>query len=144
MNLKEKIERARAEAKEIERKRPPEPTFKLKGFWQKKSGDKDNHSSFVGRVTGIGYDPDRDRETLTLNFDGVYSEIQWTGKKGANPEGIKTWFLLEGIYKARLFSSQAQKEPDWKLFAVVDGKEEPLTETEVFHILQDGTEEEAL
>jgi len=144
MNLKEKIERARAEAKEIERKRPPEPTFKVKGFWQKKSGDNDNHSSFVGKVTGIGYDPERDRETLTLNFDEIYSEIQWTGKKGSNPEGIKTWFLPEGIYKARLFSSQAQKEPDWKLFAVVDGKEEPLTETEVFHIFQDGTEEEAL
>jgi hypothetical protein len=34
-------------------------------------------------------------------------------------------------------ASQSQKEPDWKLFAVVDGKEEPLTETEVFHIFQD-------
>ena len=144
MNLKEKIERARAEAKEIERKRPPEPTLKVKGFWQKKSGGNDNHSSFVAKVTGIGYDPDRDRDTLTLNFDDVYSEIQWTGKKGANPEGIKTWFLPEGIYKARLFASQTQKEPDWKLFAVVDGKEEPLTESEVFHIFQDGTEEEAL
>jgi hypothetical protein len=75
--------------------------------------------------------------TLTLNFDEVYSEIQWTGKKGANPEGIKTWFLPEGIYKARFCASQSQKEPDWKLFAVVDGKEEPLTETEVFHIFQD-------
>jgi hypothetical protein len=46
-------------------------------------------------------------------------------------------FNPEGIYKARLFASQSQKEPDWKLFAVVDGKEEPLTETEVFHIFQD-------
>jgi hypothetical protein len=45
--------------------------------------------------------------------------------------------LPEGIYKARLFASQSQKEPDWKLFAVVDGKEEPLTEAEVFHIFQD-------
>ena len=43
----------------------------------------------------------------------------------------------EGIYKARLFSSKAQEEPDWKLFAVVDGKEEPLIEAEVFHIFQD-------
>jgi hypothetical protein len=137
MNLKEKIERARAEAKEIERKRPPEPTLKVKGFWQKKSGDNDNHSSFVGKVIGIGYDPGRDRDTLTLNFDEVHSEIQWTTEKGANPEGIKTWFLPEGIYKARLFSSKAQQEPDWKLFAVVDGKEEPLTEAEVFHIFQD-------
>src|SRR6516162_9320802 len=141
MNLKEKIERARAEVKERERKRPPEPTFKLKGFWQKKSGDNDNHGSFVAKVTGIGYDPERDRETLTLNFDGVYSEIQWTGKKGSNPEGIKTWFLLEGIYKARLFASQSQKEPDWKLFAVVDGKEEPLTEAEGFNTVQDETVE---
>jgi hypothetical protein len=58
-------------------------------------------------------------------------------KKRANPEVIKTWFLLEGIYKARLFSSKAQQEPDWRLFAVVDGKEEPLTEAEVFHIFQD-------
>ena len=137
MNLKEKIERARAEAKEIERKRPPEPTLKVKGFWQKKSGEGDTHSSFVARVTGIGYDQERDRQTLTLNFDEVYSEIQWTGKKGANPEGIKTWFLPEGIYKGRFFASQSQKEPDWKLFAVVDGKEESLTETEVFHIFQD-------
>jgi len=116
MNLKEKIERARAEAKEIERKRPPEPTLKVKGFWQKKTGDNDTHSSFVARVTGIGYDQERDRQTLTLNFDEVYSEIQWTGKKGANPEGIKTWFLPEGIYKGRFFASQSQKEPDWKLF----------------------------
>ena len=51
--------------------------------------------------------------------------------------GIKTWFLQEGIYKARLLSSKAQQEPDWKLFAVVDGKGEPLTEAEVFHIFQD-------
>ena len=141
MNLKEKIERARAEATEIELKRPPEPTFKVKGFWQKKSGEHDNHSSFVAKVTGIGYDQDRDRETLTFNFDEVYSEIQWTGKKGANPEGIKTWYLPEGIYKARLFASKAQEEPVWKLFAVVDGKEEQLTETEVFHIFQDETVE---
>jgi hypothetical protein len=56
--------------------------LKVKGFWQKKSGDNDNHSSFVAKVTGIGYDPERDRETLTLNFDEVYSEIEWTGKKG--------------------------------------------------------------
>jgi hypothetical protein len=144
MKLKEKIERARAEAKEREAKRPPEPTLKVKGFWQKKTGDNETHSSFVAKVTGIGYDPERDRETLTLNFDEVYSEIQWTGKKGANPEGIKTWYLPEGIYKARLFASKAQEEPVWKLFAVVDGKEEPLTETEVFHIFQDSTEEEAL
>jgi hypothetical protein len=40
-------------------------------------------------------------------------------------------------YKARLFASQSQKEPDWKLFAVVDDKEEPLTEAEVLHIFQD-------
>jgi hypothetical protein len=80
INLKEKIERARAEAKEIERKRPPEPTLKVKGFWQKKTGDNDTHSSFVARVTGIGYDQERDRQTLTLNFDEVYSEIQETGK----------------------------------------------------------------
>ena len=58
-------------------------------------------------------------------------------EEGFDPVGIKTWFLPEGIYKARLFASQSQKEPDWKLFAVVDGKEEPLTETEVFHIFQD-------
>ena len=62
-------------------------------------------------------------------------------EEGANPEGIKTWFLSEGIYKARLFAAQSQKEPDWKLFAVVDGKEEPLTEAEVFHIFQDETVE---
>ena len=141
MNLKEKIVRARAEAKEREAKRPPEPTLKLKGFWQKKTGDNETHGSFVAKVTGIGYDPERDRETLTLNFDEVYSEIQWTGKKGANPEGIKTWYLPEGIYKARLFASKAQEEPVWKLFAVVDGKEEQLTETEVFHIFQDETVE---
>ena len=42
---------------------------------------------------------------------------------------------------ARLFASQSQKEPDWKLFAVVDGKEEPLTEAEVFHIFQEETVE---
>jgi hypothetical protein len=144
MNLKDKIEKARAEAKEIERKRPPEPTLKVKGFWQKKSGEGDTHSSFVAKVTGIGYDAERDRETLTLDFADLYSEIQWTGKKGANPEGIKTWYLPEGIYKARLFASQSQKEPDWKLFAVVEGKEEPLTEAEVFHIFQDGSQEEAL
>ena len=65
MNLKEKIERARAEAKEREAKRPPEPTLKVKGFWQKKTGDNDTHSSFVAKVTGIGYDQERDRETLT-------------------------------------------------------------------------------
>ena len=88
-------------------------------------------------VTGIGYDQENDRETLNLEFKDLYSEIEWTSKKGSNPEGIKTWFLPEGIYKARLFASQSQKEPDWKLFAVVDGKEEPLTETEVFHIFQD-------
>jgi hypothetical protein len=41
MNLKEKIERARAEAKETELKRPSEPTLKVKGFWQKKTGDND-------------------------------------------------------------------------------------------------------
>jgi hypothetical protein len=58
-------------------------------------------------------------------------------RKGCHPEGIKPWFLQEGIYKARLFSSKAQQEPDWKLFAVVDGEEEPLTEAEVFHIFQD-------
>src|SRR5271165_3106100 len=29
-------------------------------------------------------------------LDEVYSEIQWTGKKGANPEGIKTWFFTGG------------------------------------------------
>src|ERR1700746_1487630 len=110
MNLKEKIERARAEAKEREAKRPPEPTLKVKGFWQKKSGDSDNHSSFVAKVTGIGYVPERDRETLTLNFDEVHSEIQWTTKKGSNPEGIKTWFLQAGIYKARLFSSNAKQK----------------------------------
>jgi hypothetical protein len=65
MNLKEKIERAHAEVKERELKRPPEPTLKVKGFWQKKTGDTDTHSSFVAKVTGIGYDPERDRETLT-------------------------------------------------------------------------------
>jgi hypothetical protein len=118
--------------------------LQVKGFWQKKSGEGDTHRSFDAKVTGIGYDAERDRETLTLDFADLYSEIQWTGKKGANPEGIKTWYLPEGIYKARLFASQSQKEPDWKLFAVVDGKEEPLTEAEVFHIFQDGSQEEAL
>jgi len=39
--------------------------------------------------------------------------------------------------KARLFASLSQKEPDWKLFAVVEGKQEPLTEAEVFHIFHD-------
>ena len=144
MNLKEKIEKARAEAKEEKAQRPAEPTLKIKGFWQKKSGDKETHSSFVARVTGIGYDSENDRETLNLEFKDLYSEIEWTSKKGSTPEGIKTWFLPEGIYKARLFASQSQKEPDWKLFAVVDGKEEPLTEAEVFHIFQDGSQEEAL
>ena len=137
MNLKEKIEKAHAEAKEREIKRPPEPTLKLKGFWQKKTEDRETHSSFVARVIGIGYDQENDRKTLNLEFEDVYSEIEWTSKKGSKPEGIKTWFLPEGIYKARLFASQYQKEPDWKLFAVVDGKEEPLTEAEVFHIFQD-------
>ena len=92
MNLKEKIERARVEAKEREAKRPPEPTLKVKGFWQKKSGDRETHSSFVARVTGIGYDQENDRETLNLDFKDLYSEIEWTSKKGSTPEGIKTCF----------------------------------------------------
>ena len=41
-----------------------------------KTGDSETRSSFVAKVTGIGYDQERDRETLTLNFDEVYSEIQ--------------------------------------------------------------------
>ena len=97
INLKEKIERARAQAKEIERKRPPEPTLKVKGFWQKKNGDREAHSSFVAKVTGIGYDQENDRETLNLDFKDLYSEIEWTSKKGSTPEGIKTWFLPVSI-----------------------------------------------
>jgi hypothetical protein len=48
MNLKEKIERARAEAKERGLQRPLEPTLKVKGFWQKKTGDNDTHSGQCG------------------------------------------------------------------------------------------------
>jgi hypothetical protein len=118
INLKEKIERARAQAKEIERKRPPEPTLKVKGFWQKKSGDNDNHSSFVAKVTGIGYDPERSRDPdVEFRPSLLRDRMDW--EKGFKSRRNQDLVLPEGIYKARLFSCKAQEEPDWKLFAVV-------------------------
>ena len=133
INLKEQIAKARAETPKKEGPtKPAEPTFKLKGVWQKKD---DSHQtlSFVGRVTGIGYDQTNDRETLELDFKEIYSEVEFTSPKGAHPEGVKTWFLPDGLYKARIYASK-KDNPSWSLFAVVDGQKEDLTEEQVFHI----------
>jgi len=127
------------ERKESKPARPPDPTLKLKRLYQKKD---ETHEtlSFVSRVTGLGYDQETERMTLTTSFDEIYSEMQWTNKKGTHPEGIKTWYLTDGIYKSRLYRSKTE-EPEWKLFAVVDGKGEPLTEAQVFHIFEENVEE---
>ena len=144
MNLKEKIERARAEAKEEKAQRPAEPTLKVKGFWQKKNGDKETHSSFVARITGIGYDQHNDRETLELEFKHLYSEIEWTSKKGSMPEESRPSFYRRGSTKRVCSPPNRKRNRTGSCLPSEDGKEEPLTEAEVFHIFQDGTEEPEL
>jgi hypothetical protein len=58
----------------------------------------------------------------------------------------KQWAVLayhtdeKYLLRSRLNDHRTKYLP-WKLFAVVDGKEEPLTEAEVFHIFQDETVE---
>jgi hypothetical protein len=79
--LKDKIARACAEAaadetNEAKKERPPEPTLKLKGFWEKKRvGEEVGIASWVARVTGLGIDLEGERMTLVLSFEDLYSEI---------------------------------------------------------------------
>ncbi|MDR0533096.1 MAG: hypothetical protein LBH01_03990 [Verrucomicrobiales bacterium] len=127
--LAEKIRRAKAE--NPQEKPIPENSLKVEGYWEK---DNKEGSSWVAEVIGVrAQDSDM---VLDLRFVENHS-IRWTSKKKEKtPAGIKTWYLPDGVYKARLVEKNGA-EPAWHHFAVVDGVRDELTENQVFGIFTD-------
>jgi hypothetical protein len=136
--LAEAIRRSKAE--NPQEKPIPENSLKVEGCWEK---DNKEQSSWVAEVVGVK--PQDSDMVLDLRFVENHS-IRWTSKKKEEaPAGIKTWYLPDGVYKARLVE-KAGAEPAWHHFAVVDGCRDELTENQVFGIFTDPltpTQEEA-
>ena len=130
---------ARTKALNPKEKPIPPDSLKIEGYWKK---DHKEDSSWVAAVVGVK--PQEQDMVLDLQFVETHS-IRWTSKKKEEtPAGIKTWYLPDGVYKARLVE-QAGAEPGWHHFAVVDGVRDDLTENQVFGIFTDPltpTEEE--
>lgn len=131
-SLTEKINKARAKVPQDEAKKEiPPNSFKISGFWEKGNKEK---SSWVAKATGVKINEETEREQLELEFVPDHS-IEWVGKKGeGNPRGFKTWYLGEGVYKAKITTTEFSK-PEYLYFAVVDGNREDLSEQELFLIL---------
>lgn len=137
--LKAQIAKAKKEAPGEAKTSPPKSAYKITGFWEK--GNKEN-SSFVARVVSVQRSAEGEdfTEKLILDFSSIFDEIKWEGKKGEGaPRGFKTYHLTDGIYKAKIVAASGAK-PHWKLFAVVDGKEDPLTEAQVISIVDNQEE----
>ena len=140
--LAEKIAAAKANtpiAEKKERPKAPENAYQISGFWQK-GGD---FRSWVAKIKGLSIDPETGDEKLVFE-DGkdengnyiIHNEIEWKSGKGESPEGIKTFYLLDGIYKGIIHENKKDTKGKWHNFAVVNGKREDLAEEVVFSIFQ--------
>ena len=119
-SLKDRIEAAKASVPEDPNAVPkPANAYQISGLIIK--GDKPN-SSWVAAVVDVDGDG-----KLKIEFKPFHTEIEWKSKKEDVPRRIKTWFLPDGIFKARIVQKR-DEEPIWHLFAVIDGQRENLTE----------------
>jgi len=135
-SLSEKIAKAKTEAPSTPKTIIPPNSFKIQGYWEQ--GNKDS-SSWVGLATGIKIEGEEEKIALTFVNSAL---IEWLGKKddGKPSRGIKSWFLTDGLYKAKLVED-AKAKPEFCHFAVVAGQREDLTQEQVFSILQESSEE---